>query len=226
MLVTGAVIVLVGLVSRIEPAPPITRVPSVPPNTRSAPPPPTAQASQPLDQMPSGMAEQPPNPVFGAIGQALLALAILAAIALVVFVAFRVVTLLRDRPPPEGIDAADTEPVVDLVEIQRHLEQGSLEIDVTGEVNAAVVRCWQGLEAAAGSAGTPRLPSQTAREYTVAVLSSAALPAGPLDALAGVYEQALFSAARLTEADRDVAVESLRRLLEAIDRPADRGSRP
>lgn len=129
----------------------------------------------------------------------------LAVLAVAVVLAVRAV---RRQGLPAGVDEG-LPTVVDVDEVRALLEQSVIQIEVDGDVNRAVVGCWQGLELLAADAGVAREPSQTAREYTVAVLAGAALPVGPLERLADLYEEALFSGARLPEAARAEALDAL-----------------
>jgi len=213
----GLVLVLLALTARTAGEAPISGGPDLgnPPPTQaqSQPSAPTAPPERPL--LPTAE-PGPQHPALRTLVEVLVALAVLAGVGLVALVVVLVVRALGSRPDPEGIDDADGEVVVNLVAVQQHLDHSTSEIDVEGDVNQAIVRCWQGLEHLATSAGATRDPAQTAREFTLSVLDRAALPAAPLARLANLYEAALFSGGQLPERTRAEALACLTDLRGAL----------
>ena len=212
------VVALLILTTRTGTESPITEVPQF---TAGTPPPQT----QPANPAPSqgGLPSLPfddtePSPVISFLTDLVVALAVIAGIGVVALVVFLVTRTVMRRPPPQGIDDADGEVVVDLIAVEEHLERSVGALDVEGDVNTAIVRCWEGLELLAEDAGAVRDPAQTAREFTLSVLEEAALPLGPMSRLADLYEQALFSAHTLPEQARADAVRCLADLREAVGR--------
>lgn len=204
-------VVLVVLTARTAGEMPITGGPSLgstgePP---SQPPPPPAPTGPP-PPLPSGDSEG--SPVVRTVAEVMVALVVIGGIGLAAAAIALIVRALRQRQTPEGIGEDDGEVVVNLVAVQEHLERSSAELDVSGEVNQAIVRCWHGLEEFAAAGGTERGAAQTAREYTVSVLEGAALPLGPLQRLADLYEAALFSGDQLPESARAEAIACLAEL--------------
>lgn len=201
-------VVLVALATQTAGEMPISGGPSLGGGTPRPPSQPAqAQSGQPTMALPSGDGQ--PNPVVRTIAEVMVAIVVIGSVALVAGIVALVVRALRQRQRPEGVDNLDGETVVNLVAVQEHLERSTAELDVEGEVNQAIVRCWQGMEEFAAAGGTERLPAQTAREYTVSVLQRAALPVGPLERLANLYEAALFSGDQLPESARAEAIACL-----------------
>lgn len=64
--------------------------------------------------------------------------------------------------------------------------------------------------------GVPRRASQTAEEYTIAILGSLPVDRIDLRTLADLYETAMFSGAESAPADRDQAIGCLERLSASL----------
>lgn len=120
----------------------------------------------------------------------------------------------RHAAEPTG-NEADI-PEIDDEELAETLEEAAEELRRGLAVDGAVIECWRRLERVAVSSGIIRRPSQTSREFTVDVLSHAAVDAPALEALAELYRQAMFSTHELTDADRDRAIAALEALSEQL----------
>lgn len=220
------VFVLLALAARTAPENPVTHVPNFSPS------PPTAQPSaQPSEGDPQGQPippdladDTPPSPTAKLIAEIIVAVLVITGVAVVGLVLFLLVRAVTRRQAPEGIEESDGEVVVNLVAMEEHLERSTAELDVDGDVNQAIVRCWEGLELIAKDAGAVRDPAQTAREFTVRVLRQAELPEAAMDELADLYEAALFSGNQLPAKARDDAVRSLQLLRESMGSPAAAGA--
>lgn len=213
------VLLLLALAVRTTPENPVSKVPDF------SRPPPTAQPSAP--QPSQGNGQQNPIPPelqdtpsesqwAKLISQIIVALLVIGGVGLAALVLFLVVRTVAGRQSPEGVDEADGDVVVDVVAIEEHLRRSTAELDVDGDVNQAIVRCWEGLEAIAKDAGAVRDPAHTAREFTLRVLRRAELPEAAMSRLADLYEAALFSGNELPARARDEAVRSLQDLREAM----------
>ncbi|RCK69618.1 DUF4129 domain-containing protein [Desertihabitans brevis] len=219
----GLLLLLLALAARTAPSSPLTEVPSF--GYPSAPAAPPGEGYGAPRQEPSVLPEPAPPPAWAApLAEALVLLVVVVAVLVAAAVVVLVVRGVRARQRPVGIED-DVATVVDVAEVREHLARSQTEIDVDGDVNRAVVRCWQGLERLAAAVGAPRAAHQTAREYTVAVLAAAALPEGPVHRLADVYEDALFSGTRLPESARRTALAALTTLREATEQQ-DAGPAP
>jgi|GEM_PF-1642141 len=215
-------VVLIGLTAQTGGEMPISGGPNLEHTASPPDQPPMSMPSGPPQGLPSGLPDGEQNPIIKMIAEVMVAILVIGGIALVVAIIALIVRALAGRKPPEGIDDAESDVVVNMVAVQEHLERSTAELDVEGEVNQAIVRCWQGLEEFAAAGGTERGAAQTAREYTLSVLQEAALPAAPLERLANLYEAALFSGDQLPESARAEAIAcltELRRTTEEVAHP-------
>lgn len=218
MAVVVLVLVLLGLAARTAPESAIHEVPEFEART------PTATATQPPASGPpqqnqnplEGLEDTEPNPVLQFIAQLVVAALVIGGVALVAAIVFLLVRTLSRRAAAEGIEEEAGDVVVDVVAVQEHLARSSAELDIEGDVNQAIVRCWEGLEHLVEDAGAVRNPAQTAREFTRSVLQTAALPSDVIDRLADLYEAALFSGEQLPAGARADAVRCLEQLREAV----------
>lgn len=202
----GLLVLVLGLGARLPAESPVTAFPSF---DTTPPPPPTVPPRPPVSLPPLPRSETGPlGDGLGALTEALVPVLVALALAVLVVAVVLAVRVVRGQERPGGVEE-DLPTVVDVEEVQALLERSQNQIGVDGDVNRAVVRCWQGLELLAADAGVAREPSQTAREYTLAVLAGAALPVRPLERLADLYEEALFSGARLPETARAEAMAAL-----------------
>lgn len=148
------------------------------------------------------------------------------AVALAVRALLRLLRRVLDdrRARATGEPGPGVDPLVEIGEKLRErvtAAADALEED-SGPPGDAVVACWLDLERAAAATGSPRAPSQTASEFTAALLRrhTAAGADRELRVLLGLYQRARFSAAPVTAADIDVARRCLRTIAGAIPRPA------
>ena len=213
------VLVLLGLAARTAPESAIYEVPQFDQRTPSASatqPPAEGQPPQQNENPLEGLEDTEPNPILQFISQLVVALLVVGGIGLVTVIVFLLVRTLSRRSAAEGIEDESGEVVVDVVAVQEHLARSSAELDVDGDVNQAIVRCWEGLEHLVEDAGAVRDPAQTAREFTRSVLQTADLPSEVVDRLADLYEAALFSGEQLPEGSRADAVRCLEQLRAAL----------
>ncbi|MEI2779282.1 MAG: DUF4129 domain-containing protein [Tetrasphaera sp.] len=84
----------------------------------------------------------------------------------------------------------------------------------------AIIACWQRLEAAIATAGSPALAWETPAEVTRAVLSEFAADEAALTELLGLYHEARFSAHELGEDERARAIAALERIHAGLKRHA------
>ncbi|MDN5724820.1 MAG: DUF4129 domain-containing protein [Propionibacteriales bacterium] len=227
MVLLGALgmITLLAAGARTRPVPPVTRVP-VPSSTdlgHRTPP-------QPSPEM-SGTAFEPPitpgrpSPMTAMIENILQTVLIITAVLAVLVIIVLVVRAVSARQAPPGIEDLG-EDAVDLAHVGRHLAASRGEMAISGDIRAAIVAWWEGLEQVVGEAGrTSRAPYETASEFVTRVLATGDLSPSWTIELADLYERALFSAEDLTEADRERALRALNALTDEIDRAAT-GSGP
>lgn len=217
------VFVLVALSARTTPENPVSHVPNFsrqPPTAQQTAAPSQNASQQQPQPLPPGLEDTPRSPVAEMITEIIVALLVIAGVALVGTVLFLLIRAIAVRQTPAGIEEADGEVVVDLVAVEEHLRRSTAELDVDGDVNEAIVRCWEGLELIAKDAGATRDPAHTAREFTVRVMRRADLPEAAMVRLADLYEAALFSGSQMPERARDDAVRALEQLRDAMPTPA------
>lgn len=183
------------------PAPPPTEVPSPPPIETLAPP-----EENPFEDF-------EPSWVMPAwVGELLQALAIAAGVVLLGWFIWRVRKAL-EKPELRRAHEATTGGVAlpdELeAEVATSLSDAIAALRSGVAVDDAVVACWRRLEAIAADSGVERRPTQTAQEFTVAILGHAVVDEAALSELASLYRRALFSTHQMGEADRDRAVEAL-----------------
>jgi len=217
------VFVLVALTARTTPENPVSHVPDFsrqPPTAQPTAAPSQNASEQQPPPVPPELADAPRSPAAEMITEIIVALLVIVGVALVGTVLFLLIRAIAARQTPAGIEESDGEVVVDLVAVEEHLRRSTAELDVDGDVNEAIVRCWEGLELIAKDAGATRDPAHTAREFTVRVMRHADLPEGAMARLADLYEAALFSGNQMPERARDDAVRALQQLREAMPTPA------
>jgi len=154
------------------------------------------------------------------IGEALLALAALAVLVVIALVVARTLRQLGDKRSLERAEAdrvVDADALPELVESVSESLADTLQRLRTGEhLDDVILECWRRLEDAAAATGSPRLPSQTAEEFTVSVLAATPARPGDLRVLADLYRRAMFSTLPAAPDDRVRAVDALERLLDAF----------
>jgi hypothetical protein len=95
------------------------------------------------------------------------------------------------------------------------LDRARADLDES-DPRRAVIACWLRLERAAATVGAPREVADTPAELVAKVLARHDVPAATLRTLAGLYEDARFSAHPVDEADRDRARDALRQVADAL----------
>lgn len=119
-----------------------------------------------------------------------------------------------------GADVDDT-PHLDL-----DLE-AQLGVLAVGDARNAIVACWLQLEHDVAAAGLSRSPAETSMEFTERVLARAVVDTAAVVDLAEAYREARFSQHELGDADRDRAVDALRRIHASLRiRTPDSGTAP
>ncbi len=154
------------------------------------------------------------------LGPLLLTIAVLAVVMVVVLVLARAVRDLgrkRDLERARADHLVDAEALPDLVESVTESLTDTLVRLRTGEhLDDVILECWRRLEDAAAATGMARLPSQTAEEFTVSVLSATPATPGDLRTLADLYRRAMFSTLPAQPDDRARAVDALERLIGVL----------
>jgi hypothetical protein len=151
----------------------------------------------------------------------LVALSVIAGLALALYRLARVRRgpRVRRRPRtdrrPLTDDIADVDTAAEARILGSALDQASADLDES-DPRRAVIACWLRLERAAATVGAPRQVADTPAELVAKVLARHDVPAPALRTLAGLYEDARFSAHPIDEVDRDRARDALRRVADAL----------
>lgn len=147
--------------------------------------------------------------------RALLIAAVLAVAAITVLA----VRAFRARRLPEAAEASATGPLADVVEqdVREALGLSLAGLRHGDDAGETILQCWRRLEEVAARHGAARRASQTAEEYTLALLRRTALDPADLRALADLYRAALFAEVPPGEDGRRRAVDLLERLLATLD---------
>lgn len=147
--------------------------------------------------------------------RALLIAAVLAVAAITVLA----VRAFRARRLPEEAEASATGPLADVVEqdVREALGLSLAGLRHGDDAGETILQCWRRLEEVAARHGAARRASQTAEEYTLALLRHTALDPADLRALADLYRAALFAEVPPGEDGRRRAVDLLERLLATLD---------
>lgn len=211
LLIGSVVCVLVALGSTLSPLqlisagpPPVDAPPpTLPPGTI-----PTGEPAYGLPDLP-----QPADRLdLGWLLQIVVTLVIVAALLALVLVVVRAARALAGRRTPEPIDDVVDAPTVDARALQDVLRAAREQIDLDGDAERAVIRCWEALESLGAHAGVPRTENQTATDYVVGMLAAFDLPRDAAERLARLYARALFSPDRLDARDVEEARADLARL--------------
>lgn len=145
---------------------------------------------------------------------------IVAVIALIVVrFLFMVASSIESRRNEVAVDAEPAVSVeidLEVEEVQESLEQVLVDLRSGLDVHGAVIECWRRLADLAAESGVPRRASQTAEEYTLAILGSLPVDPGDLRTLAGLYKSAMFSGRDPRPADRDLAIGCFERLSASL----------
>ncbi len=155
----------------------------------------------------------------GWVAQLLIAV-IVGALALVVIrFLFLIAANVEKRRNAVAVDAEQAsaaEPDLELDEVQESLDQTLEDLRAGLDVHGSIIECWRRLADLAAASGVPRRASQTAEEYTLAILGSLPVDRDDLGTLADLYQAAMFSNAESAPADRDLATSCLSRLSAAM----------
>ncbi len=114
----------------------------------------------------------------------------------------------------EELTAAEVDLEVD--EVQESFSQTIVDLRAGLDVHGAIIECWRRLADLAADSGVPRRASQTAEEYTLAILGSLPVDRTDLRTLGRLYEAAMFSGQDSVPADRDLAIGCLERLSASL----------
>ncbi len=149
------------------------------------------------------------------VGQLIIAV-VVGAVALVALrFLFLVAAAVEKRRNAVAVDAEVPEAVdvdLELDEVQESFTQTLDDLRAGLDVHGAIIECWRRLADLAAASGVPRRASQTAEEYTLAILGSLPVDRTDLATLADLYETAMFSGEESAPADRDLAIGCLDRL--------------
>lgn len=191
----------------------VAPLPTVPPRaaTRSAPP--SGQLARHVHQ----------GPAPSWLSDLLLVLAGLVAVSVatvLVIVVVRIVRGVQWRPRAGRRPTADDELAPDAVAAQLSAAVNeTLATIERGQTRDAIIACWLRLEDVAAQAGTERLPSQTAAEFTASVLGAHRVHPQPLTALADLYREARYSTHEMPDRARRQARGALELLRDDLARP-------
>ncbi len=144
---------------------------------------------------------------------------LIAAVLAVAAITVLAVRAFRARRLPEAAEASATGPLADVVEqdVREALGLSLAGLRHGDDAGETILQCWRRLEEVAARHGAARRASQTAEEYTLALLRRTALDPADLRALADLYRAALFAEVPPGEDGRRRAVDLLERLLATLD---------
>ncbi len=170
-------------------------------------------ASEPAEALPFAL--QLPPWLRDLFFMGVLAVALLVVLRFVTLVATRVEqrrNLVAVDPEP----AQAVEPELEVEQVQESFAE-ALQVLRTGvDAHGAIIECWRRLARLASESGVPRRASQTAEEYTVAILGSLPVDRADLATLVTRYEAAMFSGVEPSDADRHTAIAALERMSGAL----------
>lgn len=150
---------------------------------------------------------------------------VIVAVALALILAVvRAAAALAGRRTPDPIEEIVEDAAVDRSDVREVLRMAREQIDLDGDAERAVIRCWEALEALGARAGLARAESQTATDYVVSMLAAVDLPRRAAERLAALYARALFSSARLGPEDVAEARADLVLLEGALTTPPAPGA--
>lgn len=204
----------VGALAGLRPAPDVTAPPQPFPSL-SFPPGPSGQP-EPGDQSNLFVI---PSWVWDMLG----ALIGLAVVALVIWFAYRVAVAVQVRRRERAAAASDNLldiPDISAQDVHESLQASLADLRSGTDVNDAILACWRRLAELSAESGVERRPSQTATEFTVAILASTPVAPNDLTTLATLYRRAMFSGLASTDAQREQAVTCLERLSESLTEAA------
>lgn len=150
-------------------------------------------------------------------------LVIASVVAVIALVALRFLFLVaasverrRNAVAVAAEPATSVEVDLEVEQVHESFAQTLLDLRAGLDVHGAVIECWRRLADLAADSGVPRRASQTAEEYTIAILGSLPVDRIDLRTLADLYETAMFSGAESAPADRDQAIGCLERLSASL----------
>ncbi len=146
----------------------------------------------------------------------LLVALLIIAVATVVIIAWRNRTRLRFADPQD----LTVEPEPD-AELARAVESGRAALSEIDDARAAIIACYEAMEASLAQAGTARGLSETPDELLDRAVAAGQVPAGPAGRLTRLFYEARFSSHPMPPAKRDQAERALADLAAhlPIDQP-------
>ncbi len=153
-----------------------------------------------------------------ALGYLLTGLLIAAGVGLVAAIIIQTVRAIRQRHAPEqAIDSSGDSIDLTSSHVRETLDESLTRLRHGDDAAATIIECWRRLEEAAATGGTERAPSQTAEEFTLALLgASTTLSEDDLRSLADLYRTAMFASVPPGEDGRLEAIAVLERLVIAL----------
>jgi hypothetical protein len=148
--------------------------------------------------------------------RAVLSLVLLAAVALIGYVVYRLVAQRwfsrAALPTFEFEDLVDA----DLEQLAEAVAAGSRALAYQGEAREAVIACYAAMEDALSAAGSGRRATDTPEDFLRRVTGAQLIPAGPARRLTDLFREARFSRHRIAESKRDEARAALDAIAEHL----------
>lgn len=149
-------------------------------------------------------------------------LLVLLLLAMLAFLVAAYLARARRKRQFRGSSSPELEEAIDAITVPPLLQRAAENQLLTlreGDPRNAIVACWMALERACHDSGLPRDRAETSTEFTARALGKYAMQADAVTALAVKYREARFSEHRLTESDREQAVDALQRILSDLRMP-------
>lgn len=142
------------------------------------------------------------------IGQLVLALVVVAAVALVAYVTIRLLARLRlSAKPIAGIEFEPLGPEVD--QLAEAVAAGTEALEYAGDAREAVIACYSAMEQAVSAGGGGRRATDTPEDFLRRVTAAGLAPEEPARRLTDLFREARFSRHPIAEEQRDAAREAL-----------------